>query len=113
LGSYTGCLRQTIRDLKYRRRLRLRGHLAHLLAQRIEAGDDEGGENGKHDVVLAVPMHWLRRMGRGFDHARAIAKALARELSLPLGCELIRIRNTPGFRYYGYGLGFRLALGSP
>lgn len=95
LGPYTGCLRQTIRDLKYRRHLRLRDRLTHLLAHRIQAADDDGGGNGTYDVVLAVPMHWLRRMGRGFDHARAIARGLARELNLPLGCELIRIRNTP------------------
>jgi len=95
LGPYTGCLRQTIRDLKYRRRLGLRGHLAHLLAQRIKANDDEDSGHAPYHVVLPVPMHWLRRIGRGFDHARAIAKGLARELNLPLGCELIRIRNTP------------------
>ncbi len=95
LGPYTGCLRQTIRDLKYRRHLRLRGRLTHLLAQRIQAASDEGGGADRPDVVLPVPMHWLRRLGRGFDHARAIAKGLARELNLPLGCELVRIRNTP------------------
>ena len=39
-------------------------------------------------------MHWLRRLGRGFDHARAIAAGLARELRLPLGRELVRVRNT-------------------
>jgi len=95
LGPYTGCLRQAIRDLKYRRRLSLRGRLTHLLAQRIGADDDEGGQTGRTDVVVAVPMHWLRRLGRGFDHARAIAAGLARELRLPLGRELVRIRNTP------------------
>ncbi len=94
LASYTGCLRRAVRDLKYRRHLRLRGRLTHLLAQRmISAGHD--GEADRLDVVLPVPMHWRRRLGRGFDHARAIAAGLARELHLPLGTELIRIRNTP------------------
>ena len=95
LGPYTACLRRAVRDLKYRRHLRLRGRLTHLLAQRIRAAEDEGGGTERLDVVVAVPMHWLRRLGRGFDHARAIAVGLARELRLPLGCELVRIRNTP------------------
>jgi len=96
LGPYAGCLRQAIRDLKYRRHLRLRGHLTRLLAERIRAaGDAQEAETRRPDVVLPVPMHWLRRLGRGFDHAHAIAAGLARELDLPLGCELVRIRNTP------------------
>jgi ComF family protein len=71
--------------------------MTHLLAERIRAaaGDGQDAETRPPDVVLAIPMHWLRRLGRGFDHARAIAAGLARELDLPLGCELVRIRNTP------------------
>jgi len=96
LGPYAGCLRHAIRDLKYRRHLQLRGHLTHLLAERIRAGGDvQDAQTRRPDVVLAIPMHWLRRLGRGFDHAHAIAAGLARELDLPLGCELVRIRNTP------------------
>ena len=57
--------------------------------------DDRSNPQARFDVVLPIPMHWLRRLGRGFDHARAIAAGLARELSLPLGRELVRIRNTP------------------
>ena len=97
LGPYAGCLRHAIRDLKYRRHLRLRGRLTHLLAERIRAaaGDDPDPQTRRPDVVLAVPMHWLRRLGRGFDHAHAIAAGLACELDLPLGCELARVRNTP------------------
>jgi ComF family protein len=94
LGPYAGCLRQAIRDLKYRRHLRLRGRLTHLLAERIRA-DARDDQPRRHDVVLAIPMHWLRRLGRGFDHARAIAAGLAHDLDLPLGCELVRVRNTP------------------
>jgi len=91
LGPYTGCLRRTIRDLKYHRRQRLRRRLAGLLAQRVATGWTGGG----FDVVLPVPMHWLRRLARGFDHARSIAASVAAELGLPLGSELTRTRNTP------------------
>jgi len=99
LGSYAGPLRQAVRDLKYRRRLRLRRRLTALLAERIRTGPPAGAEGvsaaGRYDVVQAIPMHWRRRLARGFDHAHAIASSLARELGVPLGCELVRIRNTP------------------
>jgi ComF family protein len=47
------------------------------------------------DLVMPVPMHWRRRLWRGYDHSRVLATALARELHLPLGYELVRIRHTP------------------
>ena len=91
LGPYTACLRRAIRDMKYHRRQRLRRRLTDLLAHRIAT--DWPGED--FDAVVTVPMHWLRRLQRGFDHARSIASRLAAALALPLGNDLIRIRNTP------------------
>lgn len=90
LGPYTTCLRRLIRDLKYRRRQRLRRRMGRLLAERV-AREWDGGDL---DVVVPVPMHWRRRMERGFDHARAIAARLAAELGLPLSDELLRTRHT-------------------
>ena len=91
LGPYAGCLRQAVRDLKYHRRQQLRRRLTRLLAERIAAG----WHGSEFDLALAVPMHWRRRLRRGFDHARSIAAGIAAELDLPLGHELVRIRNTP------------------
>lgn len=91
VGPYAGCLRRAIRDLKYHRRQRLRRRLGDLLAQRIRAGWNDGGI----DVVVPIPMHWIRRLLRGFDHARSIASRIAAELDLPLGDDLVRVRNTP------------------
>jgi ComF family protein len=91
LGPYTGCLRLAIRGLKYHRYERLRGRLTVLLAERVRA--DGSGE--PFDAVLPVPMHWRRRISRGFDHARSIAASLSRELGVPLGDDLARIRHTP------------------
>lgn len=91
LGPYAGCLRLAIRGLKYHRYERLRGRLTALLAERIRA--DWNGE--PFDAVVPVPMHWRRRFSRGFDHARSIADRLSRELGVPLGDDLARIRHTP------------------
>ena len=97
LGSYAGPLRHAVRDLKYRRQLRLRRRLTALLAERIQADATAGDDTPppRYDVVQAVPMHWRRRLARGFDHAHVIASALAGHLGVPMGCELVRVRNTP------------------
>ena len=91
LGPYTGCLRELVRELKYRRRLGVRRRLSDLLAGRIAAG----WPGPAFETVVPVPMHWRRRLERGFDHAHAIASRLAAELKVPLGRELVRTRHTP------------------
>ncbi|MDY6914288.1 MAG: ComF family protein [Planctomycetota bacterium] len=95
LGPYHDPLRGVIRDLKYHRRDMMRRRLGRLLGQAV-AGQcrDES-----FDLALAVPMHWRRRLVRGTDHAATLAKAVAGQLKLPAGDELIRIRHTPPQAY--------------
>ena len=92
LGPYAGCLRRAVRDLKYHRHLAMRKRLTRLLAERVAASLPAGEV---FDVVVPIPMHWLRRLARGFDHAGTIASALAARLGVPMGDELVRTRNTP------------------
>ncbi len=47
------------------------------------------------DLVVAVPLHWRRYLGRGYNQAAAIARPLAAELGLPLARALRRRRATP------------------
>jgi ComF family protein len=91
LGPYDGCLRTAVRELKYHRWLGLRVRLARLLAERVSAE----WPGPPFELVLPVPMHWRRRLARGFDHARSIASGIASTLRLPLGTELVRVRSTP------------------
>jgi ComF family protein len=47
------------------------------------------------ELLVPVPMHWLKRLARGFDHARAIAEAAGRELALPVSAgAVVRVRAT-------------------
>jgi ComF family protein len=105
LGSYAEPLRSVVRGMKYHRQEALRRRLGTLLAAAVRARATQispGGAGGFNeadskplDLVLSIPMHWRRRLARGYDHARILAATLARELDLPLGHELIRIRHTP------------------
>ena len=91
LTPYAGCIRQAIRQMKYRPRRVASGRLCELLAQAVavQCGQDQ------FDFAAPVPMHWLRRLARGWNHSASIAARIAAKLGAPVGDELIRIRNTP------------------
>ena len=90
LGSYEPPLSHLVRQFKYRRHEGLRRHMGGLLAQAVQARCDE-----PFDLVLAIPAHWRRRFQRSYDHSRLLAASVARGLDLPLGDELVRVRDTP------------------
>ena len=91
LGPYAGPLRSMIRNLKYHHRDTMGRRVGAMLGEALRAAHADR----EFDVVLPVPMHWRRRLVRGCDHARVLARAVARRLRLPVGDELIRVRNTP------------------
>lgn len=47
------------------------------------------------DCVVPVPLHWRRRMSRGYNQAELIASAVSRHLSVPMCPRLLkRVRHT-------------------
>jgi ComF family protein len=95
LGPYADPLRPIVRRLKYHR-LGTRCPLGPMLAQAVRAHLTTGEDDALPlDLVLSVPMHWRRRLARGLDHARLLARWVARPLGLSVGHELYRTRLTP------------------
>jgi ComF family protein len=91
LGNYHGGLRPAVLKMKHRQGETLAAALAELLVRRRRADL----EAFRPDVVLPVPMHWWRRLGRGFNSPDVLAYGLARALRVPWSPELlIRRRNT-------------------
>jgi ComF family protein len=91
LGPYAPPLRNIVHDLKYHARTGIAGRTMDLLAERIA----EDARDAPFDVIAPTPMHWARRLGRGVDHARLLAEMLGKGLAVPVGTELVRVRNTP------------------
>jgi predicted amidophosphoribosyltransferase len=94
-GAYEGALRRMVQALKYEGRRGLARRLAALMRERgaeVLAGAD---------LAVPVPLHWRRRLARGFNQA----EDLAASLGLPVCRALARARSTrPQF---GLGLGDR------
>ncbi|MBI3723040.1 ComF family protein, partial [bacterium] len=92
---YTGAGRLLIRRLKYYGRSELALPIGRALAARVseELPDITGA--CAIALVTAVPLHWTRRLLRGYNQAELIARSCARELGLPFERRaLARTRRT-------------------
>lgn len=86
VGPYAGPLRDLILLLKHGRRDELAPPLAGLLEETFRAAGWP-----QPAAVVAVPMHWWRRLRRGFNQAELLARALAARLGVP-NCAPLRRR---------------------
>jgi ComF family protein len=81
---------KALKLLKYRGVRRMAGPLAELLVPCITALGPEWGSA----VLCPVPLHWLRRWGRGFNQAHLLARLVARSAGRLYGDCLRRRRST-------------------
>lgn len=86
--SYEPPLDAVIHGLKFARLEFLGHHLASALQDRF------GAQLEEVDVVVPIPLHWIRRLRRGYNQAEAIAAPLARRAGVPLLRALRRRRLT-------------------
>ena len=68
-------------SLKYRRNFAAGRHFAAMLGRRL-AGTPLFGDV---DMVVPVPLHWTRRLRRGYNQAEVIAREVARALGAARG----------------------------
>lgn len=90
LGTFDGPLKDLIHALKYQRRWIAGEFLADRLLARPHVRDLVEGA----DVLVPVPLHPLRRWGRGYNQAAVVARRLAKACGKPLARPLARTRNT-------------------
>jgi len=86
-GEYEGTLRRLVHLYKYGRVRPLELPLGRLLVRAIPRAQ-------RFDLVVPVPLHWRRRLTRGFNQSELLARHAARHLHAPLHCGLSRTRST-------------------
>jgi len=91
VGSHSGPLREAVLHLKFGARLALVEPLGQLLAEIITERRDEW----RPEAVVPVPIHWTRRLRRGFNQSELLAVAAGRRLGLETRPVLRRTRRTP------------------
>jgi ComF family protein len=88
-GPYSGRLRQLIHLLKYDGMR----PLAQLLGERCSRQADL---RQHADLIVPAPLHWTKRLERGFNQSLLLAQAVARQQSLPCAPRALRRkRATP------------------
>lgn len=81
---YKGVIRDALRKLKYMKRLTdLRGVLSELTIQSFSRSSPFYRYLETKPTLVPVPLHWVRELTRGFNHAEILADTLAKELRLP------------------------------
>jgi len=86
---YTGPLRDALHLFKYRDHWRIGDWLADEMS--VYAAETLPLE--RIDLVLPVPLHWLKRVLRGYNPAAELAQRIARELDLPYAPQSLRRRR--------------------
>lgn len=90
LGLHEGPLRTAVLQLKFGRRTRLARPLGELLGALLETR----GERWIPDALVPVPMHWTRRLERGFNQSELLASWAGRTAGIPVARALRRVRRT-------------------
>jgi ComF family protein len=93
LGPYQGPIRSLCLGLKHERNAWMARWLAELV---VEGRSDElRAEIEGGAWVVPIPLHWRRRLTRGYNQAEALAIGMGRALSLPVRPVLRRVVATP------------------
>ena len=89
VGHYESVLRQLILYLKFREGTELTEFLGRMLRTVFEVRP----WTDPIDFLVPVPLHWRRRVERGFNQSFLLARCL-RRCQIPICRELVRIRYT-------------------
>lgn len=90
LGVFEDPLKKLIHGMKYHRRWWIARHLAERMLLETRVGDllAEG------EVLIPVPLHWSRQIGRGYNQADLLAAVLAHRAHLPVRRAVKRVART-------------------
>jgi ComF family protein len=86
-GSYEDTLRELIHLFKYSRIRTLAGPLGEMIASAVP-------RDQSFDAVVPMPLHWRRRLARGFNQAELLARAVARRYGVGVTNAVRRGRAT-------------------
>lgn len=87
-GEYDDVLRKLIHLFKYGGLHPLAGELGRMMNTALP-------RDARPDVIVPMPMHWKRRLHRGYNQAELLARTLSRRRNVPLRKAVRRRKATP------------------
>jgi len=91
-GSHEGALRKLVHLLKYEKMRPLARPLAGFLVRALPQDD---GAVREFDAIVPLPLHWRRRLDRGFNQATLLSRESGRLLHIPVLSVVRRVKATP------------------
>jgi ComF family protein len=88
LGVYSGRLERAVRAFKFHGTTRLSTLFGEKLANAIKKS------SWQLDALCPVPLHWTRRLERGYNQSALLGKHIAKQTALPYTPYLRRIKRT-------------------
>lgn len=93
---YEHPLDSLIQQFKHRHQLAAGRALGQCLATHIEHHYSEHPALPWPELILPVPLHWRRRLARGYNQSDLLARQLQRQLAIPVATRVCRrVRSTP------------------
>ena len=86
-GSHEGVLRNLVHEFKYGRIRTLAGPLGEMMISVLP-------REQRFDIIVPMPLHWLRRWQRGFNQARLLARVVSLRTGVPIVNAVRRSRST-------------------
>lgn len=86
-ASYEGAIEKLIPLFKYQKVRTLARPLGELLLAAFP-------RDRRFDALVPVPLHWRKRMERGFNQSELLARFVSRRTGIPMRPLLKRVRNT-------------------
>ena len=83
--EFNGLGRHIVHQYKYSGNVALTRFLAHAM---YSVGMNSSCERG-YDLIVPVPLHWLKRLSRGYNQTELLAKELSRLAQIP-ACDILR-----------------------
>lgn len=83
---YTDATKEMLIQLKYNSYPQLGEYLASQFAREIE----DSGFFEDIDIIVPVPLHWLRRMRRGYNQSEYIAQGISKVVGIPVCTKAVR-----------------------
>lgn len=91
LFFYKEDYQEITKAVKYRSALRLGRHMGRELGRRLA----ESEVFRDVDLVIPVPLHWMRKFSRGYNQAAVIAESLASSMGVAFDADVLeRVRRT-------------------
>ena len=87
---YSGSNREILMQLKYKRNPDIGFYLASQFAKEIKDSNFFDGI----DVIIPIPLNWIRRMKRGYNQSEYIARGISYVTGIPVYTKAVkRVRN--------------------